>query len=191
MNQNFFDDESNVNEYIKLAEGYDGKELIEQYEQYLTPDAVVLEIGMGPGVDFSILEQKFVMVGSDRSQIFVDRYKKLNPQSEVYKLDAVTLNINRKFNGIYSNKVLMHLKLDQLHKSLSRQSELLLPSGVIFHSFWYGDKEEEFDGLYFRYYNEEQLRLIFSQYFDIITIEIYTEMEKNDSLFVIAKQIQT
>ena len=51
----------------------------------------------------------YKVTGSDSSQVFVDRYKKLHPEADVFQLDAKSLDINRNFDCIYSNKVLLHL----------------------------------------------------------------------------------
>ena len=44
----FFDTEKGVDEYIKMAEGYDGAELIKILQKYLPEKSTVLELGMGP-----------------------------------------------------------------------------------------------------------------------------------------------
>ena len=51
----FFETEEGVNEYIKMAEGYDGKDLIKVFENYLPKGSTVLELGMGPGKDLDML----------------------------------------------------------------------------------------------------------------------------------------
>ena len=72
----FFDDEKNVEKYIKESEEYNGSELIRILKKYLPSSSTVLELGMGPGKDFEILSRNFQVTGSDYSQIFIDIYKK-------------------------------------------------------------------------------------------------------------------
>ena len=50
----FFDTENGVDEYIKMAEGYDGTELIKILQELLPEKSTVLELGMGPGKDLDI-----------------------------------------------------------------------------------------------------------------------------------------
>jgi len=186
----FFHKEKNVNEYIKMAEGYDGRKLIAELQKHLPRSSSVLEIGMGPGTDLALLEKNYQshVTGSDYSEIFINRYRKQHPEADLIILDATTLKTNRKFQGLYSNKVLMHLTREELKQSIIRQTEILEPNGIIFHSFWRGEKEENFDGLLFIYYTAEQLRALYKDSFDIIKIEIYQEMEPNDSLYIIARK---
>ncbi|MHA1186278.1 MAG: methyltransferase domain-containing protein, partial [Candidatus Heimdallarchaeota archaeon] len=101
----------------------------------------VLEIGMGPGKDFEILSEDFITTGSDKSEEFFNRYIKKNRNSDVLLLDAVTLETNRFFDCIYTNKVLHLLTKDDLDKSLKRQSEILLDNGLVFHTFWEGEED--------------------------------------------------
>ena len=183
----FFDTEKGVNEYVKMAEGYDGAELIKILQKFVPKNSKVLELGMGPGTDLNILNKNFIVTGSDNSQVFLDMYKKQNPNADTLKLDAVTLSTDRTFDCIYSNKVLHHITRDDLKKSFQRQKNLLNPNGIAFHSFWKGDKDENFDGLLFTKYQNDGLKEIIGDLFDILKIEIYTEMEENDSLYIILK----
>ena len=71
----YFDEESNVNAYIKMCEDYDGREIIGKLKEHLPPRSSVLELGMGPGKDLDILSQNYTVTGSDSSQLFLDRYR--------------------------------------------------------------------------------------------------------------------
>jgi trans-aconitate methyltransferase len=184
----FFDTEKGVDEYIKMAEGYDGAELIKILQEYLDEKSTVLELGMGPGKDLDILSKTFTVTGSDNSQVFLDKYRKENPKADLLKLDAVTLSTNRTFDCIYSNKVLHHLTREDLKKSIQRQSEIVNPRGIAFHSFWKGDKDENYDGMLFTKYQIDELKEIIGNSFDILAMNIYTEMEKDDSILAILKK---
>ena len=183
----FFRNEGNVRDYIKMAEGYDGKELIEVLKSHLDTGSTVLELGMGPGKDLDILREEFTVTGSDLSEVFIEMYRGEHPDADLLLLDARTLETDRTFDCIYSNKVLMHLSREDLDTSLERQKELLNKGGLLFHSFWKGDKVEEHMGLLFVYYTETQLREGFSADYDLVAMETYTEMEEDDSIYVLAK----
>ena len=183
----FFDNENNVQEYLKIADGYDGTELIKILKTHLRKDASVLELGMGPGKDLDILKKSFKVTGSDSSEVFLDLYRKNNPDADVILLDAVTLKIDKQFDCIYSNKVLMHLKTEELKKSFLRQKQIVKKGGILFHSFWHGEKEEEFNGLRFVYYTEETIKKAIGDSFELIEFKQYKEMEKDDSFYIVLK----
>jgi len=184
----FFDSEKNVAEYLKLADGYDGKELIKRLRDYVPTGKSVLEIGMGPGKDLNILKRYYTVTGSDNSQVFLDNYKKKHGQVKLLKLDAVTLDTKTKFDCIYSNKVLHHLTKMDLKRSLVRQSAILKKNGILMHSFWKGSKQERFKGLLFTNYTVGQIVRIFEPLFDILEIFVYKEMKKDDSILVIGRK---
>jgi len=185
----FYDKKKNVQEYIELAAGFEGVELINILRKYLPEGSSLLELGMGPGKDLDILKKSFQVTGSDISDIFLEMYKQQHPEVELLKLDAVTLDTKKQFDCIYSNKVLMHLPQGDLFQSLQRQADLLKSSGLLFHSFWYGSTSERFDGLLFNYYNEEFLQRLVEPDYELVEMKRYTEMEKDDSIYMIMKKL--
>ena len=136
----YYDDPKNVQQYIEMAEGYDGRELIAALARHLPAGATVLELGMGPGKDLDLLKQTFRATGSDFAQPFIDRYRKQHPQADLLLLDAITMeaaiDAGRTFDAIYSNKVLYHLTLDELRASLRNQARVLDPGGLLLHALW-------------------------------------------------------
>jgi cyclopropane fatty-acyl-phospholipid synthase-like methyltransferase len=183
--QRFFDIEQNVRDYIEAREGMDGKFLIEILKKHLKPKSKVLELGMGDGKDLDILNEIFNATGSDNSKIFLDIYKQKTPTADLLLLDAVTLKTKRKFDCIYSNKVLHHLTLEDLKKSLKKQKVLLKNNGILFHTFWHGGKKEQFQDLNFIHYKIDELKEITAKDFNLIEIDTYKEMVANDSFYII------
>ncbi|HIA66871.1 TPA: class I SAM-dependent methyltransferase [Candidatus Poribacteria bacterium] len=70
-------------------------------------------------------------------------YREKQPEADLLKLDATTIETDRSFDCIYSNKVLHHLSKSDLRYSFTCQQQLLTDGGLLMHSFWYSDKEEE------------------------------------------------
>ena len=84
---------------------------------------------MGPGVDLDILQQYYQVTGSDRSTIFLERYRQQHTAADLLQLDALTMDTDRRFDAIYSNKVLHHLSRTELQQSLLAQAAVLHPEG--------------------------------------------------------------
>jgi len=188
----YYDDPKNVQQYIEMAEGYDGRELIEALARHLPAGATVLELGMGPGKDLDLLKQTFGATGSDAAQPFLDRYRERHPQADLLRLDAVrmdaAIDAGRTFDAIYSNKVLYHLTPDELRVSLRNQACVLNPGGLLLHSLWYGEGEEEMHGLHFAYYTEITFAALVGDEYETIETARYTEMEPDDSFYVVLKK---
>ena len=185
----YYNDLKNVRDYIQMCEGYDGHELIGFLRKYLKEGASLLELGMGPGTDLDQLKETYQVTGSDRSQVFLDLYRQRYPGADLLLLDAVTLETDKKFDCIYSNKVLHHLTREELKSSLARQKTLLRNNGLLFHTFWKGDKEEEMHGMRFVYYTEELLTEMVKEDYAIISLFEYKEMEPGDSMILLLKAI--
>ena len=171
-----------------MAEGYDGGEFIPILRKYLDDNSTVLELGMGPGKDAELLSEYFRVTGSDHSKIFLDRFRARHPDADLLWLDAVLLETDRNFDCIYSNKVLQHLSRSQLEESFRNQAKTLNRGGLSFHTFWYGDSEEEHSGLRFVTYTPENLRTMIGNGFEEVTVGMYTEMEEDDSFYILLRK---
>lgn len=188
MTASYYKTKASVEEYIELAKDVSGAQLIERLKKYLPSNSSLLEIGTGPGTDWNILKGVYEVVGSDNSQEFLSHLTSKNPTGRFIELDAITLNTDSKFDGIYSNKVLHHLKDNELVGSIEKQYDILSPGGIICHSFWKGEGSEVFKGLFVNYHSEQNLRDYFEQYFEVLVIESYPEFEDDDSLLLIGKK---
>ena len=188
MPTDYYKTKASVDQYIELAKDVNGNDLIKKLKRFLSPDSTLLEIGTGPGSDWSILIEDYEAVGSDNSIEFLNHLTSTYPAGRFIELDATTLLTNQLFDGIYSNKVMHHLNDEALAASILRQYEILNNEGIICHSFWKGEGSEIFKGLFVKYHSEDSLRACFEQYFEISLIESYAEFESGDSLLLIGKK---
>ena len=184
----FYDDEKTAKQYIEMAKGFDGRDLVEKLKRYIPEGSSVLELGMGPGVDLMILKEYYKVTGSDSSPYFLNRFHELHPDTDLIHLNAKNININRSFDCIYSNKVLIHLSDSEIGISLEQQSAALNDGGILLHSFWRGDDAEVMEGMFFNNLTEQRLREIIQDRFQILELEIYGEMNDDDSIYVILKK---
>lgn len=182
----YYKTKETVNEYIKISEGYNGSSIIEKLVEYL-PCGSVLEIGSGSGNDIPILQQYYKITASDFSPLFVELIISKYPDIKTLQLDVRNYNIDLIFDGIYSNKVLQHLTKVELEMFLLSQRDILNKSGIICHTFWAGQGEDNFGNIIHKYYTINELEQIISQYYTILKLEYYKEMEDKDSILVIAK----
>ena len=188
MKTDYYNTKESVEEYIKLAEGVNGYELIEKLKAFLPEESSLLEIGSGPGTDWEILKKTFNVIGSDYSSEFLKHLQSRHPDGEFLVLDAITLEVETKFDGIYFNKVFQHLANDDLELSIKRQHDILNEGGIILHSFWKGEGSEVFKGLLVNYQTQETLTHFYQELFDIISIENYKEFEDDDSILLLARK---
>jgi SAM-dependent methyltransferase len=141
-------------------------------------------------VDYEILSQSFEVTGSDSSSAFLERYRAIDPDANLLLLDAVTLDVDRTFDAIYSNKVLQHLTPDELRQSLRSQAAVLKSRGIALHSLWYGARQEELDGLLFVYHTHQTFTAQVGPEFAVVEIGRYSEMDEDDSLYLVLRKKQ-
>ena len=190
MEEGYYNTKESAEEYIRLAKDVNGADLIKEFKKHLSPQAELLELGSGPGSDWQILSEDFQVVGSDNSKEFLRHLSATDPTGKFLELDAISLEVEQKFDGIYTNKVLHHLTDDELKESIKRQHEVLRAQGLVCHSFWKGKGSETFKGLYVNYHTEEELSLMFGAYFEPLLIKCYAEFEADDSILFIGKKNQ-
>ena len=184
---NFYDDPVNVKKYIKMCNGYDGTNIYKLLSKSLPVGSTLLELGSGGGLDIEYLKRVYSITGSDLSEAFLNVCKEKHPEVPFIKLNAKNLELNELYDCIYSNKVLHHFTKEELKESLLQQTKFLSSRGLIAHSFWLGDEDEEMNGLLFTYYNRAELISIISESYDILSTLSYQEFKEDDSLFVVAR----
>ena len=184
----YYDREQNVDAYERMAAGYDGRDLVAVLERHLPAGSSVLEIGMGPGKDLPLLSRRFHPTGSDRSAIFVDRVRAARPGADVLLLDAVMLETDRRFDAIYSNKVLHQWTREDLVRSLRVQRRVLNAGGIAVHGLWYGDRLETDDSGQCQYYTPQTFAEAAGELFEILETGSYAEDSADDSLYVVLRR---
>ncbi len=185
----YFMNRKNVDLYTKMMIDYDNKFIISKVNEILPRGSSLLELGMGTGVDLISLAERYNVIGSDSSLLFVDDFKNKS-NIDVKVLDAVDINIDCKFDCIYSNKVMQHLSTEDFVKSLNNQYAHLSTNGIIFATLWVGKYCEkfEFEGmLRFVYYDEKTLKKLIPKDLELEQLIYYTEFELNDSMIIILR----
>lgn len=183
----FYDKLENVEAYIKMCEGYEPLEPITIMKKHLKKGSTLLELGMGPGYDLNVLRKDYIVTGSDIIEHFINLYKEEHGKSDLMILDAVTLDTDRKFDCIFSNKVLMHLTKEELETSILNQKHILNANGLICHTFWKGTELEYMDDTLTQYYQEDELMELFNKHFKTVYIKTYKEFEDDDSILLVMK----
>lgn len=182
-----YDQTGNSNDDIPIDDNT-GAQLIQKLKTQLAPGSSLLELGMGSGKDLNLLSQSYVATGSDYSQDLLDCYLRRFPKADLILLNALTIQTNRKFDGIYSNKVLYQLTPFELKKSLVQQHRILSSQGILMHSFWYGNHVEDYHGTICTYYTEKTLTENISERFELLDVQKYREVREGDSIYILLRK---
>ena len=187
MDFDYYKTKESVDEYINLAKDVNSAGIIEMLKMHLPKNSTLLELGTGPGTDYKLLHSFYEVTGSDNSNEFLNRLQANIPSGSFIELDAETLNTERKFDGIYANKVLHHLSDEELAASVKRQHAILNKDGIVCHTFWKGEGNESFKGMFVNYHLENEIEQFFTPQFETLVLESYKEFEAGDSVVFIGK----
>ncbi len=186
MKGEYYKTKDSVNEYIKLAEGVNGGEIIEDLKTFVPKGAKLLEIGSGPGTDWEILSRDFDVTGSDFSPEFIKHLTIKYPTGSFVELDATAIETKQRFDCIYANKVLHHLTDNDLQNSIAQQAAMLNADGIVCHTYWKGSGSETFKGMFVNYHTVDELTKLYAPHYTLLKIELYKEFDVDDSVLVIA-----
>lgn len=162
--------------------------VLDVFRERIRPSAKVLEIGSGPGKDYRILSKKYDIDGSDYSDSFLRYLHKKFKGDHFYKLNALTMEIDKKYDVIFSNKVLQHFKPEELRISLLNQYDVLNEGGYLFHAIWKGDtgaaKDKALPDVAYSRRDFEEMKgdLIIEDYIE------YKEFNDEDSFIIILRK---
>lgn len=157
----------NLQEFIKNTIDVDMSEIYTRFEEYLSPEDSILDLGCGSGRDLKYFNTKYQAQGLEPSKSLADHARKLS-NCEVYQSSIQDFITDRKYDAVWACASLLHIKNSELPEVFLKIKELLKPDGVIYCSFKYGDFEGERDGRYFNDLDEES----FAQIADIVELDI-------------------
>ena len=175
----------------ELIDEHYNSRLVNVLDENLLDYSKILELGSGTGADLVKLSKNYDVTGSDISPAIVRDIKERYPEIKVRVLDVREMNIEGKFDCIYSNKVLSHLTKAELENSLIKQAQHLDEDGMILMTLNYGEYREEYleeDGLLHSYYTESDISNLLPDSLRIDLLDPYSEEKKDDSLMVILRK---
>lgn len=141
----------------------------------------ILDVGCGSGRDSVFFaNQGFDVTAIDGSQNLIDLAKQADNHIE---WQCVTFDeiANRhwinQFTGVWACASLLHVPFDELPKILNDLIACLKPTGILYASFKYGDREREKDRRFFCDMNEERWQIIEGQLKSAKTLKIWQTVD--------------
>ncbi len=181
-------DKEMVDNYYQMMVDYDNDYILNIFKQSIPKHSSVLELGFGTGKDYLQLKDRYNITASDYSLDFIERFKE-QYDDQVLHLDATTIDANNKYDCIYSSKVLNSLDEQDIIKSLRRQYQMLNTGGYIFHTLWYGNKQEDDS-----YIDKQTLVEILQLDYEFVDFSYYKEADfidaEYDSIIIIARKLE-
>lgn len=143
------------------------------FEKYLYPGACILDCGCGSGRDTKyFLEQGYEVTAIDGSEELCKKASELtgiNVENKFFQ----DINYENKFDGIWACASLLHVSKDELEDIVTKLKKAMLPRGILYISFKYGEFTGDRNGRFFTDLNEEGLEAIIAKVGGLTVQEIY------------------
>lgn len=155
----------------------DMKELYGEFLQFIKPGVHILDLGCGSGRDSLFFKQKgYRVTALDGSKEMVKLSSRLIDQP-VLHLRFQEINFDKEFDAVWACASLLHVNDKEIDDVLERIIGSLKKDGVFYSSFKYGDKEEEREGRYFRYHNEDSFEKLIQNHEQLELIKMYKTVD--------------
>lgn len=149
--------EKNAESFIAQTAEVEMAALYQRFCEGLPQGASVLDVGCGSGRDaLAFSEMGYNVVAMDASEKMVDATRE-RAGVATYLMTFEDLKFDQSFDAIWACASLLHVRRNELAKALKRLSLHLVPNGILYASFKYGDGEREKGDRYFNDMNEQLL----------------------------------
>ena len=168
---------TNTSSFIESTQSVQMTEAWNRFTSKLIPSSRILDFGCGSGRDTKyFLEKGFSVDATDGSSELcaaASKYTGITVKQVLFQ----DWKSETKYNGIWACSSILHLNKQELKAVISNIKEALLPSGIFYTSFKYGNFEGERNGRYFTDFTESSFEELIN---DVGGFEIIEEWITGD-----------
>lgn len=168
----------NAEQYFRETINVNMEDLYEPFLALIPSGGHILDAGCGSGRDSLYFMQKgYKVTAFDASYALAGLSTQLLNQP-VLHTTFQHIAFDDRFEGIWACASLLHVPRTQIDDVLMRLAKALKPSGVLYASFKYGDREYEREGRFFNSYNESSLVTLTSRHTKLASIKVWTSPDQ-------------
>ena len=186
---------TNTSSFVESTQSVQMTEAWNRFTSKLAPSSLILDFGCGSGRDTKYFLQKgFAVDATDGSSELCAAASKFTGIT-VKQVLFQDWKSEAKYNGIWACSSILHLNKTELKQVIGNIRDALLPSGIFYTSFKYGNFEGERNGRYFTDLTEASFAELINEVsgFEIIeewiTSDVRPGREEEKWLNVILKKI--
>lgn len=140
---------TNTYSFIESTQSVQMTEAWNRFTSKLAPSSLILDFGCGSGRDTKyFLEKGYSVEATDGSSELCTAASKFTGIT-VKQVLFQDWKSNAKYNGIWACSSILHLDKQELKAVIGNIQDALLPAGIFYTSFKYGNFEGERNGRYF------------------------------------------
>ena len=158
---------SNASSFIERTVAADVGTLRERFIKYIPPGGYVLDFGCGSGRDTKyFLMEGFRVDATDGSEELCTAATEYS-SVKVQCMDFFELDAEEQYDGIWACASVLHVEKDRLQELCRIMSDPLMPGGVMYLSFKYGDFSGIREDRYFTDLTEKSFRELLTRFKDL------------------------
>lgn len=140
---------TNTSSFIESTQSVQMTEAWNKFTSKIAPSSLVLDFGCGSGRDTKyFLEKGYSVEATDGSSELCTAASKFTGIT-VKQVLFQEWKSEAKYNGIWACSSILHLNKQELKAVIGNIKDALLPAGIFYTSFKYGNFEGERNGRYF------------------------------------------
>lgn len=186
---------TNTSSFIESTQSVKMTEAWSRFTSKLAPASLILDFGCGSGRDTKyFIERGFSVEATDGSAELcaaASKYTGITVKQVLFQ----DWKSEAKYDGIWACSSILHLNKTELKQVISNIRDALLPSGIFYTSFKYGNFEGERNGRYFTDFTETSFEELINKVSGLeileewITSDVRPGREEEKWLNVILKKI--
>ena len=148
---------------------------------HLSNQQKILDVGCGSGRDSVFFaNQGFEVVAIDGSKSLIELAQQTDTRIDwqCLRFDEIAKQSwQNQFTGIWACASLLHMPFDELSKILNDLLSCLRPTGILYASFKYGNRERKKEGRFFCDINEQRWRIVESQLISTKPLKVWQTLD--------------
>jgi SAM-dependent methyltransferase len=168
----------NTQDYIDRTQDVDLEDTWDRFLVYVRDGGRILDAGCGSGRDsLAFIRRGYDAVPMDASVEMVRHASELTGRKALH-LRHEEVEFEEAFDGVWSNASLLHVRHEDLPGVFRRYQRALVPGGVMFSSFKYGEGERVERERTFSHHNEETFRQLLSNLSGLSLHEMWIDHDR-------------
>lgn len=164
-----------------------------RFLELLPENAEILDLGCGSGRDTVALEEAGCYVTPMDGSKEMCRLAEILTDKDVLHMTFEEMDFEEVFDGIWACASLLHVREQDMAHIMQKVMNALIPDGILYMSFHYGEKEEYRNGRLFHDHTERTMQKLLKELPEAELIDIWVtkdagSREGNDWLNVLVKK---
>lgn len=186
--------ERNAASYYDNTSELSMEEQLDRFIALLPENAEVLDLGCGSGRDTIYLEENGCQVTPMDGSRQMCLLAEINTDMEVLHMTFDEMEFQEVFDGIWACASLLHVPEEEMDRIMVRVTSALVPGGILYMSFKYGEGEEIRGQRLYHNYTEKTAKEMLSHEPELELLEMWQSEDARENgglwLNILAKRAE-